>query len=235
MTRIISICARGGSQGLPGKNIKLLAGKPLIAHTIDQAKATPGIDRIIVSTDSSDIAQVAKDAGAEVPFMRPPELASSTAGKLDVWKHLLVWVEDDMGPVREMIDLDPTSPLRDVADITACIDTLSNPNTDLVITGYEADKNPYFNMVEHKEDGTVGLVKPPSEAVLGRQGAPKVYAMNASVYAWRRAAIGGAFWSARTKLHIMPRERSIDIDDPIDFELVQLLMARKHQTSRAAS
>ncbi|MEO0359178.1 MAG: acylneuraminate cytidylyltransferase family protein, partial [Pseudomonadota bacterium] len=202
---------------------------------IDQAKATPGIDRIIVSTDSPDIAQAAKEAGAEVPFLRPAELASNTAGKLDVWKHLLAWVEDDMGPVSEMIDLDPTSPLRDVADITACIDMLSDPDTDLVITGYEADKNPYFNMVEHKADGTVELVKSPDTAVLGRQGAPKVYAMNASVYAWRRAAIGGAFWSARTKLHIMPRARSVDIDDPIDFELVQLLMARKHHPLGASS
>jgi CMP-N,N'-diacetyllegionaminic acid synthase len=227
--RIISICARGGSQGVPGKNIRPLCGKPLIAWTIEQAFASGVADRIFVSTDSEEIAEVARRYGAEVPFLRPAELATATAGKLPAILHLVEWIEARTGPVSRILDLDPTSPLRDVADIQAC-DALLDENADLVITGYESDKNPYFNMVEQKLDGSFGRVCLPGHEVLSRQSAPKVYAMNASIYAWRRRCLTESLWnSGRIALHAMPRERSIDIDHPVDFDLVELLMKRKGQ------
>lgn len=225
--KIVTICARGGSQGVPGKNIRLLCGKPLIGWTIEQAFASGVGERVFVSTDSEEIAEIARSFGAEVPWLRPAALATATAGKLPVILHLVEWVEANVGSVSRVIDLDPTSPLRDVADILAC-DALIETGADLVITGYESDKNPYFNMVERKADGSWNRVCLPATEVLGRQGAPRVYAMNASIYAWRRASLGDSLWKpGRIELHPMPRERSIDIDAPIDFELVELLMNRK--------
>ena len=225
--KVISICARGGSAGVPGKNIRPLLGKPLIGWTIEQALACGLAERVIVSTDSGDIAKVARAFGAEVPFLRPPELATASAPKLPVIQHLVEWVEAHGGLVDTVIDLDPTSPLREVADIHACA-ALLDGDTDMVITGYESDKNPYFNMVEHKPNGYAALVCKPQAEVFGRQGAPKVYAMNASIYVWRRSALTGSLWSSpRVRLYVMPRERSIDIDHPLDFDLVELVMNRK--------
>lgn len=225
--KIISICARGGSTGVPGKNIRPLRGKPLIAWTIEQALASGLADRVLVSTDSAAIADVARAHGAEVPFLRPAELATATAGKLPVILHLVEWLEAEGVPVTRIIDLDPTSPLREVADIHAC-DRLLDETTGLVLTGYESDKNPYFNMVEAKADGSIERVCPPAVEVLGRQGAPKVYAMNGSVYAWHRHSLKRSLWDAgRIRLHVMPRERSVDIDHELDFDMVELLMNRR--------
>ena len=224
---IITICARGGSAGVPGKNIRPLCGKPLIGWTIVQAFASKVADEVFVSTDSEDIAHVARSFGAQVPFLRPAKLATSTAGKLPVIQHLVAWVEAQHGPVNAIVDLDPTSPLRDIADIQTCFSML-DANTEVVITGYEADKNPYFNMVELKANGFYERVCLPGSEVLGRQSAPKVFAMNASIYVWHRHSLSLSLWdSPKIRLHVMPRERSVDIDHEIDFDMVALLMKKK--------
>ena len=224
---IITICARGGSAGVPGKNIRPLCGKPLIGWTIEQAFASGVADEVFVSTDSVEIANVARSFGATVPYLRPAELATSTAGKIPVIRHLVDWVEAHQGQVETVVDLDPTSPLRDVSDIQTCFDML-DADTDVVITGYEADKNPYFNMVELKPNGFYERVCQPGNEVLGRQSAPKVFAMNASIYVWYGRSLSSSLWaSPKIRLHVMPRERSIDIDHPIDFDLVELLMKKK--------
>ncbi len=224
---IITICARGGSMGVPGKNIRLLCGKPLIGWTIEQALASGVADEVFVSTDSEEIARVARSFGAQVPFLRPAELATSTAGKLPVIQHLVEWVEAQSGAVSSIVDLDPTSPLRNITDIQTCFRMLDE-TTDVVITGYLADKNPYFNMVELKANGFYERVCQPDKEVFGRQSAPEVFAMNASIYAWHRRSLSSSLWnSPNIRLHIMPRERSIDIDHEIDFDLVALLMKQK--------
>ena len=224
---IITICARGGSTGVPGKNIRPLCGKPLIGWTIEQAFASKIANEVFVSTDSEDIARVARSFGAQVPFLRPAELATSAAGKLPVIQHLVEWVEAQHGLVNSIVDLDPTSPLRDITDIQTCFSML-DANTDVVITGYEADKNPYFNMVELKANGFYERVCLLSSEVLGRQSAPKVFAMNASIYVWHRHSLSSSLWdSPKIRLHVMPRERSVDIDHEIDFDLVALLMKKK--------
>jgi len=227
MTTIATICARGGSTGVPGKNIKLLAGKPLIVHTIEQARACRSIDAVYVSTDDSAIADVARAAGATVPFLRPAELATAEAPKIPVIQHLVRWLEEHGTHPERIVDLDPTSPLRELADIEACI-ALLDAATDVVITGYESEKNPYFNMVELTSDGRAQLVKRPSTAVHGRQSAPKVYAMNASIYVWHRRSLDKGLWQGRARLHVMPRERSVDIDSALDFRMVEMLMREKH-------
>lgn len=227
MKAIATICARGGSVGVPRKNIRPLLGKPLIGYTIEQARACQQIDRVFVSTDDAEIADIALSFGAEVPFLRPAELATSDASKLDAIRHLVDWVVANKGPIEAIVDLDPTSPLRRIDDITECMKLLTN-DVDMVITGYLAEKNPYFNMVEYKADGNVGLVSPSGAYVKTRQSAKKVYAMNASIYVWRAHTFSTDLWSHRSiKLHVMPRERSIDIDSEIDFELVELYMRRR--------
>ena len=226
MSTIATICARGGSRGVPGKNIRPLLGKPLIVYTIEQALACPRIDAVYVSTDDEAIAGVARKAGARVPFLRPAELATAEAPKMPVIRHLVTALEAQGVRAERIVDLDPTSPLRDLADIDACL-ALLDQATDVVITGYEAEKNPYFNMVEAGADGSVRLVKTPAKGVFTRQSAPRVYAMNASIYVWHRRTLDKGLWDGRARLHVMPRERSVDIDSELDFKLVELLMKEK--------
>lgn len=214
--------------GVPGKNIRPLRGKPLIVHTIEQALAVTAIDAIYVSTDDPAIADVARRHGAHVPFLRPASLATSSAPKVPVIQHLCDWVDEHEGPFDRVVDLDPTSPLRTVGDIETCLGLL-DADTDAIITGFESEKNPYFNMVELKPDGNIGLVCRPDGAVVARQQAPHVFSMNASIYVWHRHTLSKGLWNGRLKLHVMPRERSIDIDSPLDFAIVEMLMARAQE------
>lgn len=228
MKTIASICARGGSVGVPGKNIRSLHGKPLIAHTIEQALAIASIDAVYVSTDDPRIAEVAARHGARIPFLRPAELATSSAAKLPVIQHLCNWVEENDGPFDRIVDLDPTSPLRTTDDIEACLKLLDD-ESDVVITAFESEKNPYFNMVEWKIDGTIGIVCPSAGTVVARQQAPLVYSMNASIYVWHRHTLSKGLWNGRLRMHVMPRERSIDIDSLLDFDIVEMLMSRTRE------
>jgi len=223
MSTLCTICARGGSTGLPRKNIKTLAGKPLIAHTIAQALVTPGIDRVVVSTDDDEIAAIAREHGAEVPFRRPAELSTSSAPKLPVIRHAVETMEQLGMKVDRIVDLDPTSPLRLVQDVIECL-ALLDATVDVVITGYPSEKNPYFNMIERKPDGNIGLIVP-GRGTASRQAAPPVWSMNASVSVWHRSTLELGLWDGRVRLHVMPRERSIDIDSALDFRLVEMLMA----------
>lgn len=223
MTVICTICARGGSTGVPGKNIRPLLGKPLIAWSIEQALACPFIDEVYVSSDSEAIADVARQFGATIPYMRPAEMATSSAPKVPVIRHLVDFVAESGIDVTTVIDLDPTSPLRIQSDISGAY-ALLDADTDVVITGYPSDKNPYFNMVEEKASGRVGLVKTADPPVTSRQMAPSVWSMNASIYIWHRHTLDKGLWDGRTRLFEMPRERSIDIDSEFDFELVEKLM-----------
>lgn len=202
-------------------------GMPLIAHTILQAKNCAGIDAVFVSTDDEEIAKVALKYGAEVPFLRPADLATSSAPKIPVIQHLCDWIANNVGEFETIVDLDPTSPLRLKSDIEACIQLLDN-ETDVVITTFESEKNPYFNMVEYKDNRRIALVKEGAAGVVARQQAPKVYSMNASIYVWHRQTLTKGLWDGRVKMHVMPRERSIDIDSPLDFRIVEMLMQEQN-------
>jgi CMP-N-acetylneuraminic acid synthetase len=196
----------------------------LIAYTIEQALTVPAIDGVYVSTDSPDIAQIAEAEGAIVLGLRPADLATDRAPKIPVIEHLVESVERSGETVTTVVDLDPTSPLRSVDDIDASLALLTD-DVDVVITGYVAEKNPYFNMVEDKGKGNFGLVCPPASAVVARQQAPAVYSMNGSVYVWHRHTLSKGLWGGLARLHVMPRERSVDIDDEVDWRLVEILMS----------
>ncbi len=228
MSTIVTICARGGSKGVPGKNLRVLAGKPLIVHTVEQALACENFAGVYVSTDDPEIARVAAAAGATVPFLRPAAMATDASPKLPVIRHLVDWVVENKHPVDRVVDLDPTSPLRSSHDIQAAYELL-DANTDLVISAYLADKNPYFNMLELNSDGYADLSKSGDNQIVARQAAPNVYSINGSVYVWWNHSLTDNLWDGRVKLYEMPRCRSIDIDSEIDFKLVELLLAEKSQ------
>jgi CMP-N,N'-diacetyllegionaminic acid synthase len=215
---IATICARGGSKGLPGKNIRDFAGKPLIAHSIAHALGCPEIDAVYVSTDDETIAAIAREAGAITPYLRPEELATDTMPKLPVIEHLVCCLEEQGQSISRVVDLQPTSPLREVADISAAL--RAHPDADLVVSVKEAGDNPYFNLVEQGEGGWVSLCKGPGGT--RRQAAPPVYALNGSIYVWQRAALSFAavhgLWSVHIFPFVMPRWKSVDIDDLEDFE-----------------
>lgn len=228
---LCTICARGGSKGVKNKNIKELHGKPLIAYTIEQAKASGLFEHIVISTDSDDIANVAKQYGAEVFFKRSPEMASDTAGKLDVIKDAFERSEEYYNRTFDyLIDLDATAPLRSVEDIVNSFKQFKENNNDNLITAMPSRRSPYFNLVEQDKDGKVHLSKKLDSAVVRRQDAPKSYDMNASIYIWKRDIIlnKNSLFLEKTGLYVMPEERSIDIDNELDFKFVEFLMKEKH-------
>ena len=227
---LCTICARGGSKGVKNKNIKELNGKPLIAYTIEQAKASGLFEHIVISTDSDDIANIAKQYGAEVFFKRSAEMASDTAGKLDVIKDAFVKSEEYYNRTFDyLIDLDATAPLRSVEDIINSFNQLKENNNDNLITAMPSRRSPYFNLVEQDKDGKVYLSKKLDSAVVRRQDAPKSYDMNASIYIWKRDVIlnESSLFLENTGLYVMPEERSIDIDNELDYKFVEFLMKEK--------
>lgn len=224
---LCTICARGGSKGVKNKNIRLLNGKPLIAHTIEQAKKSELFDHIVVSSDSDEIIDVAKSYGAEVFFKRPDELASDFSGKLDVIRHALIESEKYYNTKFEYhVDLDATSPLRDVSDITESFKQFLENNNDILVTGAPARRSPYFNLIEVDKDGHVGLSKTLPENIVRRQDSPDCYDMNASIYIWKREALisNNTLFIDNTGIYVMPEERSQDIDSELDFKIVELIM-----------
>ena len=231
MNRLCTICARGGSKGVTNKNIKLLLGKPLIAHTIIQAKKSGLFNYVAVSSDSEEILSVAKVWGADVLIKRPDELATDQAAKLPVIRHALKAVEQQTGQKFHIhVDLDATSPLRHIADIEGAVKMLeSNKEIANVITGAPARRSPYFNLVELNAEGYVELSKELSTSIVRRQDSPKCYDMNASIYVWRREVLLAEekVILPKTALYEMPEERSIDIDSPLDFDFVEFLAFKR--------
>lgn len=230
MKRICTICARAGSKGVRGKNLRILNGLPLLAHSLRQATASGLFDAIAVSSDSPEMLAIAKQHGATVLVDRPAEMATDTAAKLPVIRHCVAEAERTLGMTFDTcIDLDATSPLRDVEDIRAVVQLLEDSGAGNVITAMPARRSPYFNMVEQDEHGMVRLAKLMSPPVVRRQDAPACFDMNASIYAWTRDVLMTApgLFNLDTRLHVMPEERSIDIDSEVDFLLVELLMSRR--------
>ncbi|MBV1934487.1 MAG: acylneuraminate cytidylyltransferase family protein [Parvibaculaceae bacterium] len=229
MTRLCTILARGGSKGVPGKNIRPLGGKPLLLHSIEQAKASGLFDAIAVSSDDEAILTLAKEGGVDECVMRLPEHATDTAAKLPAIRHCVEEVEKRRDCSFDLVvDLQPTSPLREAQDISAAVLLVEVLGAENVITGSIAKSSPYFSLVEERTNGTVGLSKPTDPPIVRRQDAPKCFDMNGSIYVWQRAALmekDGLFLPT-TRLYEMPEERSVDIDTELDFEFAEFLLGR---------
>lgn len=221
------IFARGGSKGLPGKNIRPLGGKPLIAWSIEHALAVSRIERVIVSTDSEEIAAVAREYGATVPFIRPAELARDDSPEWLAWRHAINYLQESDGVLPQMmVSVPTTAPLRLPHDIENCLDEYEKGDADMVITVTDAHRSPYFNMVQGRPDGTVGLVIPPQSAIARRQDAPAVYDMATVAYVVRPEFVmshKSAFEGRVRAVHV-PTERALDIDTLLDFQIAECLL-----------
>ena len=230
MNILITICARGGSKGIPGKNIKMLNGKPLIGYTIDIAKRFQekhGNVEVALSTDSEEINQVAEQCGLHSEYKRPASLGGDTVGKIDAIKDIVLYTENTKGVKYDYIlDMDVTSPLRTIQDLEEAFELMeADSNAINLFSVSEAGRSPYFNQVEQKENGYFNKVKD-AGTILTRQSAPKVYDLNASFYIYRREFFDLGYKGAitdRSLIYLM-KHTCFDLDHPIDFEIISFLL-----------
>jgi CMP-N-acetylneuraminic acid synthetase len=222
---VATINARGGSKGVPGKNIRDLGGLPLIAWTIREARRSALIDRVIVSSDDEGILAVARSHGADTPFVRPAELARDDTPGVDPVLHVVEAIKPDTYDY--IVLLQPTSPLRTVQDIDGCIIACLDADLPCLISVTEADESPYY-MFNMAQDGLLSPVIPQQSFHTRRQDLPRVVAPNGAVY------VADCAWLARTRSYLtpetrgyeMPRERSQDIDGLLDFDICELLLRK---------
>ena len=231
-----AIFARGGSRGVPRKNLRFLAGKSLLGHAIDVAAQVPLLDRVIVSTDDPEIARVAKQHGAEVPFTRPAELAFDDSPEWLAWRHAIETLEKIDGRRMDLLVTVPTtSPLRIASDVTACIQRLLETDCDVVITVTPASRNPYFNMVMLDQD-RARLLMASTEVVHRRQSAPTVFDITTVAYAAKASFVLAAesMFDGDIRAVVVPPERALDIDTEHDLHLAEaLLRLGDHQSENS--
>lgn len=234
MRILITICARGGSKGIPGKNIKELAGKPLIGYSIDvarQFKLEFGNVDVALSTDSEKIAAVATECGLISEYRRPDTLAGDTVGKIDAIRDVVLFYENKNGVQYDYIlDLDVTSPLRNLSDLKNAFEILKKDKEAVNLFSVSpSGRSPYFNMVEKKENGYYAQVKLPDSNVFTRQSAPLVYDLNASFYFYRRSFFDQGYKGAITDKSLIYQipHMCFDLDHPIDFEFISYLLENK--------
>lgn len=232
MSMTAFIFARGGSKGLPGKNIRPLAGKPLIGWAVEQALAVARIGRVIVSTDSEEISEVARAHGAEVPFLRPTPLAGDRAPEILAWRHALEFLRDTEGEMPEaFISVPATSPLRLPEDIDACIDEYERSGADVVLSVTPARRSPWFNMVRRRPDGSFSLVNDDGQGgrIARRQDAPEVFDVTTVAYVARPGYVmaHADLFSGRVSAAVVPIERTTDIDTLLDFEIAEFLIKKR--------
>ena len=228
MTSICVICARGGSKGLPNKNVRPLLGKPLLAWTVEQAKASKLFELVAVSSDAGSILDIARSAGADLLVDRPAELATDTVSVLPAILHCLHAAETNLRRECEtLVYLQATSPTRTVDDIRHAVALFHDSHADAVVSGQQAKASPYFNLVEMAADGSVHLSKLLDPPIVRRQDAPACFQLNGSIYVWRRALFcaNPMVFYANTRIFVMPEERSIDIDSELDFALAELVLS----------
>lgn len=240
MSVLCVISARGGSQGVPGKNVRPMLGVPLISRAVMLARSSSFIDHVAVSTDAPTIAQTAAAAGADIPFQRPAELAQSDTGKFAVWQHALRECERHYGKTFELyVDIDCTNPLIEVSDVQASITQFrelraARVPVDAVFTVAKARRNPYFNLVEPRPDGSLAMSKSLGSTVLSRQKAPAVYEHVAGVYVLdpdylRRA---NHLLDGHARGYEVPEDKALDVDTELDFQFIEFLLSRRASSQR---
>ena len=220
------VFARGGSKGLPGKNIRNFNGKPLIAWTVELAVSLGIFDRVIVSTDSPEIADIARRYGAETPFLRPAELASDTVPERLAWRHAI----ENLPPFDIMVSLPATAPLRRPETVTQCIELFRKGDADTVVTVTPSLRHPMFSMITIDCDGFGHLLSQTGPTVLRRQDAPPSYDITPVCYVTTPSGVvtHNRVMAGRVKPVVVNQEESIDIDTLVDFDVAQFLHARRH-------
>lgn len=223
------IGARAGSKGVPNKNFRIMHGKHVIDWSLDQLIAETRIDDFVVSTDSEAMYEHGVQRGGIDIGLRPAELATDGAGKFAVWQHALGEVEKQVGPVTAFVDLDCTSPLRLPQDLSGALDLFDAEQPDMVMSCCISRKNPYFNMLETNEDGALQVSKPLPGHVLSRQAAPTVYDHVGLVYVLKPDYLktASSLFEGRVIPYLVPESRSLDIDSPLDWEIVEFMLGRQ--------
>ncbi len=221
------VFARGGSKGVKDKNLRRIGGKSLVALAVEHGLAARTIGRVVISTDSRQIAREAKAAGAEAPFMRPPELAADDAPEWLAWRHALEEIEKAGDRVETFVSISPTAPLRAPEDIDNCVERLARGDADVVITVTPARRSPHFNMVNLDGDGMASLIIPPEREISRRQQAPDVFDMTTVCYAVRPEYLihAAGMMAGRVAAVMVPAERALDIDSELDLKIAEALMA----------
>lgn len=227
------IFARGGSKGLPGKNLRNLNGKSLLQRAIETSLSTDKISRVIVSTDSNEIAEAALSFGAEVPFMRPLELASDESPELDSWKHALQTIQSLEGTMPEtLVSVPTTAPLRQTDDILNCLELFERVQPDLVITSSPSPHNPYFNLFTHSESGEVKVPMLKSENFFRRQNVPQVNFITPICYVAKSSYVMNCqnLYQGTVREFSIDPERAVDIDTLVDFEFAEFLLSKSDKS-----
>ena len=222
------IFARKGSKGVAKKNIRPLCGKPLIAYAIETARQSEYIDQVIVSTEDKEIAEIALEFGAEVPFMRPVELAQDNAPEWLAWQHAIQSMEekDKSRQLDVFVSIPPTAPLRTVEDVNNAIHTFLESDVDMVITIKKSNHHPSFNMISLDEQNCAKLVLPLDRQIVRRQEAPPVYNITTVAYVANPNFImkSKSLFEGKVKGVLIPEERALDIDTELDFKFAEFLM-----------
>lgn len=228
------VTARAGSKGVPSKNTRQLGGKPLLLWTIEAARSSVGVKRVLLSTEDEEIARLGRSAGVDVPFQRPSELASDTASHIDVVLHVLDWLQQNEGELPDyLLLLQPTSPFRTSQDIEAAIALAKEPrDPPAVVSVCECEQHPYWAKVILADGTMEEFVKNTLHDGV-RQMLPKVYTLNGAIYLNRVDSFlrDKTFCPTGTLAYIMPRERSLDIDTPWDFHVADLLIRYPYYTN----
>jgi N-acylneuraminate cytidylyltransferase len=227
------VFARGGSKGLPSKNVKPLNGKPLIAFSIEVAKQSDLIGRVFVSTDDQIIADVARKAGAEV-IDRPAKLAGDNSSEWLAWQHAIQYVKARYGSFDKFVSLPATSPLRALEDVDGAIVKHQESQADICITVTPASRSPFFNMIKHNEQGFASLVCPSENDITRRQDAPEVFDITTVAYVATPDFIlsCNALFEGKVVSVVVPKNRAVDIDDIYDFKFAEtLLMEQENERS----
>jgi len=235
MNTVGFIFARGGSKGVPRKNVRKLGGKPLIAYAIQTGQQCARLGQVVVSTDDQEIAEVARQFGARVPFMRPSELAQDSSPEWACWQHAIREIEaQDNQRLDVFVSIPATSPFRGSQDIEAALALLDMGGADIVISVTPASRSPYFNMVQLNADSVARLMIEPSGKIFRRQDAPVAYDITTVVYAAHRDFVLNAsrVFDGCVKAIVVPPERALDIDTELDFQFAEFLVQR---TNRAES
>lgn len=230
MINFAFIFARGGSKGLPGKNIKMLSGKPLLHYSIDIAKAAPSVSQVFVSTDDESIKQSALDAGVVV-IDRPTELSGDQSPEWLAWRHAVEWVTERYGKFDNFVSLPATSPLREIIDVEDAIAKKTAGQSDICIAVTPSNRSPYFNMVKIANSGYAELVIAPAGEVARRQDSPEVFDITTVVYVLNPDFImkNYGLFSGRVSTITVPKERAVDIDDIYDFYMAETLITLKKE------
>lgn len=222
------LCARGGSKGIPRKNLRPLCGKPLIVWSIEVALSASSIDRVLVSTDDPEIASVAAAAGATVPFIRPAELATDGASEWQVWQHLFRDPESRVAVDDYFVSVSPTAPLRQVEDLERAIQIVHRGEGQMVVGVTEARRHPVYNLLKLDSDG---LATPyvESSGFTRRQDCPPAYDLTTVVYAGVVSYVleHNSLFHGKVKTIEIPPERAVDIDTEFDFEIAECLMRKR--------